>query len=109
MVKETPLLPRKPLSAPERHLHPQALQKGYKTQSPTRPTEPPVSGSPCIPHYAVFLFSTNKIFLTSAALVHLCFHSQSRLKNPEYVKFLHVISASTAAFLWINSDTIIIY
>jgi hypothetical protein len=34
------------------------------------------------------LFSTNKIFPTSAVGVCLCFHSQSRLKNPECLKFL---------------------
>jgi hypothetical protein len=45
-----------------------------------------------VPHHAVFLFSTNKIFLTSAAGVHLCFHSQSRFNNPEHLKFLHVSS-----------------
>jgi hypothetical protein len=38
------------------------------------------------------LFSTNKIFPTSAVGVHLCFHPQSRLKNPEHLKFLHVSS-----------------
>jgi hypothetical protein len=32
------------------------------------------------------LFSTNKIFLTSAAGVHPCFHSQSGPKNPEHLK-----------------------
>jgi hypothetical protein len=55
-----------------------------------------VSGSPCIPQYAVSLlfsptkFSTNKIFPTSAVRVCLCFHSQSRLKNPEHLKLLRV-------------------
>jgi hypothetical protein len=57
----------------------------------------PVSGSPCILQYAVFLFSptkfsTNKIFPTSAVRVCLCFHSQSRLKNPEHLKFLRMSS-----------------
>jgi hypothetical protein len=62
VIKETPLLPRKPLSAPERHLCPQAMQKkGYKAQSPTWPTGPLVSESLCIPHYAVFLFSSLQI------------------------------------------------
>jgi hypothetical protein len=40
------------------------------------------------------LFSTNKIFLTSAAGVHLCFHSQSGPKNPNTWRFLHVFCAS---------------
>jgi hypothetical protein len=39
------------------------------------------------------LFSTNKFFLTSAAGVHLCFHSQSRTKNPKHLKFLRMSSA----------------
>jgi hypothetical protein len=30
-------------------------------------------------------FSTNKILPTLAAGVHLCFHSQSGLKNPEHL------------------------
>jgi hypothetical protein len=36
-------------------------QKGYKTQSPTRPTGPPVSGSPSMIHHAVFLFYSLQI------------------------------------------------
>jgi hypothetical protein len=60
-VKETLLLSRKCPSASERHLCPQAIhkEKSYKTHSPTWPMGPLVSGCPCIPHYAVFLFSTN--------------------------------------------------
>jgi hypothetical protein len=82
-------------------LHPRGIsvlrqrKKAIKTQSPTLPTGPPGSGSPCIPHYAVFLsflFSTNKIFPTSAAGVRLCFHSQRMLESAEHLKFLHVSS-----------------
>jgi hypothetical protein len=57
-VTETLLLPRKRLFASERHLCPQAIQK-YAI----KPTPHPdscgslVSGSPCIPQHAVFLFS----------------------------------------------------
>jgi hypothetical protein len=37
-------------------------------------------------------FSANKIFPTSTVRVCLCFHSQSRLKNPEHLKFLRMSS-----------------
>jgi hypothetical protein len=81
------------LSASERHCFLQAIhkEKGYKTQSPLWPTGPSVSGSPYIPHYAVFLFSSLqiKIFLTSAVGVCPCFHSWSRLKNPKHVSSVH--------------------
>jgi hypothetical protein len=49
----------------------------------------PLHAQPCS---LSLLFSTNKIFPTSAAGIYLCFHSQSRLKNPEHLKFLHVSS-----------------
>jgi hypothetical protein len=60
--------------------------------NPQPDPQPRISRSLCIPCHAVFLFSTNKIFLTSAAGVHLCFHPQSGLKNPEQMKFLRVSS-----------------
>jgi hypothetical protein len=40
------------------------------------------------------LFSTNKILLTSAAGVCLYFHSQSRSKNPQQLKFVCIICVS---------------
>jgi hypothetical protein len=88
VVKETPFLPRKLLAAPERHLCPQAMQKGYKNPLSTLthgtvfqvPLHSPLCG-------LSLLFSTNKIFPTSATGVCLCFHSQSGLKNPEHLKF----------------------
>jgi hypothetical protein len=40
------------------------------------------------PYSLSLVFSTHKFFLTSAAGVHLCFHSQSGLKNPEHLEFL---------------------
>jgi hypothetical protein len=88
LSKETLLLPRKLLCAPERHLHPQAIKKAIKTQFPTWPTGPPVSGSPCMPPCSLsLLFSTNQIFPTSAAGVcPCCFHSQSGPKNSEHLR-----------------------
>jgi hypothetical protein len=38
------------------------------------------------------LLFTNKIFLTSAAGVCLCFHTQSGPKNPKHLKFMCVSS-----------------
>jgi hypothetical protein len=64
---------------------------------------PQVSGSPSIPHYAVFLFSTNKIFLTSAAGVCLGFHSQSGIKNSEHLKFLHMSSVHHAHSAYLHT------
>jgi hypothetical protein len=56
---ETPLLPRKLLPAPERHLCLQTiLKKAIKPNPLHPPTGPPVSRSPCIPYYAIFLFSS---------------------------------------------------
>jgi hypothetical protein len=73
--------------------HRQYTKKGYKTLSPTWPTGSLVSRSPCMPPFSLsLLFSTNKIFPTSAAGVCLCLHSQSGLKNPEHLKFLHMLS-----------------
>jgi hypothetical protein len=47
-------------------------KKAIKTQFPTWPTGPLVSGSHCIPPYSLsLLFSINKILLTSAAQIHL--------------------------------------
>jgi hypothetical protein len=51
-------------------------KKSIKTQSPTWPTGPLVSRSPCIPHYAVFLFSSLQI-----------------------KSFLHLLLESTGAFI----------
>jgi hypothetical protein len=64
-------------------------KKGYKTHFP-----PWFMGSPvCIPQHAVFLFSSLWIkYFQPLLWVCLCFHSQSRLKNPEHLKFLHVSS-----------------
>jgi hypothetical protein len=90
MIKEILLLPRKPLSAPERHLCPPAMQKNAIKPNPQLdpwdhrfwvPLHSPICS-------LSLLFSTNKIFLTSAVGVHLCFHPQSGLKNPEHLKFL---------------------
>jgi hypothetical protein len=44
-------------------------------------------------------FSTNKILPTCAVGVCLCFHPQSRLKNPEHLKFLRVSSMHQYAYL----------
>jgi hypothetical protein len=99
VVKETLLLPRKRLFASERHLHPQAMQIGYKTPLPTLthritgfrvPLHSPICSLSLL--FSSTKFSANKIFLTSAVGVCLCFHSQSRLKNPEHLKFLHMSS-----------------
>jgi hypothetical protein len=44
-------------------------------------------GASCMPPCSLsLLFSTNKIFPTSAAGVCMCFHSQSGPKNPEHLK-----------------------
>jgi hypothetical protein len=57
---------------------------------------PLISGSLCMPPCSLsLLFSTNKIFLTSAAGDHLCFHSQSGPKNPQLLK----IPASSVYYL----------
>jgi hypothetical protein len=89
------LLPRKCLFASERHLCHQAMQIGYKTPLPTLtqgitgfrvPLHSPICSLSLL--FSPTKFSTNKIFLTSAVRVCLCFHSQSRLKNPEHLKFL---------------------
>jgi hypothetical protein len=56
-VKETLLLPRKLLFAYERHLCPQAMQKLAIKSTPHPGLGSLVSGSPCIPQYAIFLFS----------------------------------------------------
>jgi hypothetical protein len=94
VVEETPLLPRKPLPAPERHLCPRQYKKGYKTPLPILTHG--ITGFRVLLHSPIcslsLLFSTNKIFPTSAVRVCLCFHSQCRLKNPEHLKFLHVSS-----------------
>jgi hypothetical protein len=66
-------------------------QNGYIIQSPPQPTRPWVP-LPSPLWSLSLLFCTNKIFPTSAAGVCLCFHSQSRLKNPEHLKFLCVSS-----------------
>jgi hypothetical protein len=72
---------------------------GYKTHSTPWPTESPGFRVPLYSPicslsllFSTNKFSTNKIFLTSAVGVCLCFHSQSGLKNPEHLKFLHVSS-----------------
>jgi hypothetical protein len=94
-VKETLLLFRKCPAASERHLHTQAIhkEKSYKTLPTlthgTTGFQIPLHSPLCS---LSLLFSTNIIFLTSAVEVHLCFHSQSRLKNPEHLKFLCVSS-----------------
>jgi hypothetical protein len=61
-VKEILLLPRKCLLASERHLCPQVKQKyAIKPTPHPDPQDHCVSRSPCIPQYAVFLFSYLKI------------------------------------------------
>jgi hypothetical protein len=69
-------------------------KKGYKSPISnlthrTTGFRVPLHAPPCS---FSLLFSTNKIFPASAAGVHLCFHSQSGLKNPEIPS--HVIYAS---------------
>jgi hypothetical protein len=92
---KTLLLPRKHTSASERHLCPQAVhKKRLKSPIPTLTQgttgfQVPLHSPPCS---LSVLFSTNKIFLTSAAGVHLGFHSQSGLKNPEHLNFQHMSS-----------------
>jgi hypothetical protein len=65
-------------------------KKAINPHSPPWPTGSPVSGSPYIPQYAVFLFSSLQIksFRPLLLRVCLCFHSQRGLKNPEHLKFL---------------------
>jgi hypothetical protein len=76
---ETLLLPRKRLSASERHLCPQAIhKKGYKTQSSLWPMGPPFSRYPCLPHYSVFLFSTNVFDLCCWSLPVLSFSERAQ-------------------------------
>jgi hypothetical protein len=72
---------------------------GYKTALPTPTHAITGFGVPLrSPIYRLSLlfspakFSTNKIFPASAVGVCLCFQSQSRLKNPEHLKLLHVSS-----------------
>jgi hypothetical protein len=95
-VKETLLLPREcPL-----HLKGiSTIRQCKKAIKPTPHPDPqiPVSRSPYIPPtcslsflFSTNKFSTNKILPTSAVRVFLYFHSQSRLKNPEHLKFLCV-------------------
>jgi hypothetical protein len=74
----TLLLSRKCLLAPERHLCPRAIKKGYKNPISKLTTS---FGSRCMPPFSLsLLFSTNKIFLTSAAWVHplLSFSEQTQ-------------------------------
>jgi hypothetical protein len=73
---------------------------------------PLVSGFLACPH-AAFLLWTNKIFLTSAAGVCLCFHSESGSKNPEHLKFpVRVICAallsSLSSFIYLKFPNLFI-
>jgi hypothetical protein len=105
VVKET-LLPRKRLFASERHLRHQAMQIGYKTPLPTVahgitgfrvPLHSPICSLSLL--FSPTKFSTNKMVPTSAVRACLCFHSQSRLKKPEHLKFLRMSSVHHLAVL----------
>jgi hypothetical protein len=65
-------------------------KKGYKTPLPSLTQgvtsfQDPLHSPICS---LTLLLSANEIFLTSAVGVCLCFHSQSRLKNTEELKYM---------------------
>jgi hypothetical protein len=68
-------------------------KKAIKPNPHLDPQDHQFPGPHAFPTLQSFLFSSLQIkSLTSAAGVCLCFHFQSRLKNPEHLKFLHVSS-----------------
>jgi hypothetical protein len=78
---------------------PRQCKKAYKTPFPILTHG--ITGFQVPLHFPIcslsLLFSptklfTNKILLTSAVGVCLCFHPQSRVKNTDHLKFLHMSS-----------------
>jgi hypothetical protein len=94
------------------HLHLKGVSAIRQCKKATKPTPYPdpqdhwFPGPPAFPNMLSFSFllqikfSTNKIFPIPVVRVCLCFHSQSRLKNPEHLKFLCMSSVHQKHKYW---------